>query len=73
MAIEFKVEMHGGSTSVAVFNDGYSRIVIDDNCWVVKNGDNYSEWIFEEAMEVLKQLPNKPNDYKPLLDFWNET
>lgn len=61
----------GGSTVIAVacFNKGYSHIAVDDNCWIVVNGDRMSPWIFAEAMEVLKTLPNKPSEYKPLADF----
>jgi len=46
---------------VAILNDGYSRIVVDDSCYVIKNGEKYSSWIFKEALDVLKLLPNDPN------------
>ena len=72
----FRVEdisMKGGgiAVSVATFNDGYSNIIADDNCWVIVNGGKMSEWIFREAMEVLKQLPNTPSEYKPYINYLN--
>ena len=54
------------TTSVAEFNGGYSHLIEDDHCWLVVNGGGTSAWIFEEAVEVLKQLPNSPDDYEPL-------
>ena len=73
MKNEFKVEKiklkKGNATSVAIFNDGYSHIIVDDNCWLIVNGDGISSWIFDEAMEVLKQLPNKPSNYKPYMNY----
>lgn len=64
-------ELPSGEISVVNFNNGYSHIVIDDNSYAILNGNDtdYSAWIFEEAMQVLKQLPNNPKDYKPYQDF----
>ena len=59
--------------SVATFNNGFSHIVVDDNDWVIANGHDgdarFSSWIFPEAMEVLKQLPNSPLDYQPYAEY----
>ena len=52
----------------AEFNKGYSHIIIDDGCWVIVNGEDGTAaiyaWIYPEAMENLKLLPNNPKDYK---------
>ena len=41
------------------------------NQWVVLKGGDHSvklcAWIPEQAMELLKQLPNKPYDYQPFM------
>ena len=66
------IELHetvDGSISVATFNDGYSSICVDDNCWIIKNGNGFSSHIFEEAMIILKQLPDNPSNYKPYVDY----
>ncbi len=72
--MEFKVEdvrlLDGTQVlSVAVFNKGYSRIIIDDHCWVIMNGEKFSAWIFPEAAKILKHLPIRPDDYKPYQDY----
>lgn len=53
-------------------NNGNSRIVIDDGCYVLLNraaNDEWraSPWIFPEAWEVLKSLPplSKSNPVQP--------
>ena len=33
------------------------------------DGGGFSSWIFKEAMQVLKQLPDSPKDYRPYTDF----
>jgi len=63
-------------TSVATFNHEFSHIVVDDSVWVVANGEDgklvFSSWIFPEAIEVLKSLPDDPLDYKPYTDsIWS--
>jgi len=63
--MKFEVKSINGSTSFVTFNKGYSHIIVDGGCWVIVNGKNNSAYIFEEAMEALKKLPNKPTDYKP--------
>jgi hypothetical protein len=56
--------MNYPDNTVAILNDGYSVITVDDGCYVLKNlaGD---EWrsvshIFPEALEVLRGLPDDP-------------
>ena len=57
------IRLHNGSdvTTVAVLNEGYSHIGIDDHCYVVINGKdgeaNFSSHIFREAHEILLLLP----------------
>lgn len=48
---------------VAFFNNDYSKIVADDSCYLIVNGDRLSPYIFDKAIEVLKVLP-KPQDLK---------
>ena len=52
---------------IVEFNNGTSIIAIDDNCYVIYNLNNnqwrMSSWIFPEALEILKTLPNNPSDY----------
>ena len=61
------------ATYVAKLNKGYSHIIVDDNCWVIVNGEDgqagNSAWIFEEALDALKQLPSNPADYAPYREF----
>ena len=63
------------ATYVAEFNNKYSHIIVDDNCWVLVNGDDgaaeFSAWIFKEAKEILDQLPVMPSEYKPFVDYIN--
>lgn len=80
MAIKYKIQILEGVredgssqqlTIVAEFNDGYSHIGIDDNCWVVFNGGQPTYHLFPEAVEALQRLPYSPSDYKPLKAFRN--
>ena len=81
--IEFKVEElkregKGSITAVANCNEGNTHIVVDDSCWVIYNnyylnGGGFSAWIFPEALEVLKKLPNSPRDYLPYINFIKES
>lgn len=48
---------------VAFFNNDYSKIVVDDSCYLIVNGNRVSQHIFDKAIEVLKILP-KPQDLK---------
>lgn len=51
-------------STVAILNDGYSVITVDDGCYTIRNfSDNewrFSAWIFPEALEILKRLPDDP-------------
>ena len=66
-----KVRLHNGGDAIAVaeFNNGYSHVVVDDHCWVVVNGGYPSAHLYREAMAVLKQLPDHPNDYGPYREY----
>lgn len=55
--------------AVAEFNNGYSFIVVDDGCWCVVNGNEFSAWVFPEATAVLKQLPDSPDEYGPYREW----
>ena len=49
--------------SYVQFNNGYSHITIDDNCYQIVNGTNIAmptTCIFPDAVEILKQLPSNP-------------
>ena len=52
---------------VKVFNNGNSRIVIDDHCYCVEiyqsdeNVWRKTSWISDKAMKELKKLPEDPN------------
>jgi len=49
--------------SYVQFNNNYSHIIIDDNCYMIANGTEIvipSNHIFPDAVEILKQLPNNP-------------
>jgi len=52
--------------TVAVLNEGNTAIVVDDSCYVIRNWNGkewgWSRWIFVEALEALKMLPDNPND-----------
>lgn len=56
--------------TVAIFNDGHSVFTVDDHCYVLKNrhGSKWlqSSWIFKEAIQKLKELPENPDDAKDL-------
>jgi hypothetical protein len=71
--VETDKEINGGShTPVATLADEYGgrvNIVVDDHCYVLMLKQSSSEitpspyykssaWIFKEAFEVLKKLPN---------------
>ena len=51
-------------SAVAVLNNGNSAIVVDDGCYCVKNrtekGWGLSAWVFPEALQVMKGLPDDP-------------
>lgn len=68
-----------GDNKVALyFNEGRSRIVVDDGCWVIQNylpnppdvspdGSTRhkwknSPWIFPEAKQILDELPTYPSN-----------
>lgn len=60
--------------SVANLRGGSSYIVVDKGCWALGNTDDkgtvvLSPWLFPEAVAALKQLPNKPSDFKPYTNF----
>lgn len=59
--------------TVAIFNKGNTVIVVDDSCYVIRNwnGKEFgtSAWIFPEALEVLKSLPDRPNDAEEIKLF----
>ena len=53
--------------TVAVFNDGNSVIVVDDHCYCLKNKNDegrwgFRAWIFKEALDVIKAMPDYPDD-----------
>jgi hypothetical protein len=48
---------------VAFFNNDYSKIVADDSCYLIVNGNRVTQHIFDKAIEVIKVLP-KPQDLK---------
>ena len=56
------IHLKNGSdiTTVAVLNEGYTHIGIDDHCYVIINGGDYkatlSSWINPEALEALNRL-----------------
>lgn len=56
--------------TVAIFNDGFSVIVVDDHCYCVKNRKDddwaFSAWIFREAIDALRDLPDDPDEAKPI-------
>lgn len=63
-------------TSIAQFNDNFSHICVDDHCYTLVNGNDElgykkSYHLFDEAIKVLKQLPDSPNDYEPYKSFYN--
>ena len=52
-------------TTVAIFNNKESVIIVDDHCYVINNqvGREWktSAWIFKEALEELRKLPQNPD------------
>lgn len=49
--------------SYVQFNNGYSHITIDDNCYQIVSGTGIAipnGRIFPDAMDILKQLPSNP-------------
>ena len=64
--MKIKVKRDSGkffeTRSYAQFNDGYSHIIIDGGCYIIINNDRPSAWIFEEALQELKKLPENPYD-----------
>jgi len=53
--------------TVSVLNNGNTAIVTDDHCYAVRNlgADGkwgWSAWIFKEALDVLKTLPDNPDE-----------
>lgn len=54
------------NNTLCVFNNGNTAIVVDDNCYVVKNW-NGSEWkssahVFPEAVRHILKLDATPNN-----------
>ena len=72
-----EINMLNGSVfaTVAEFNNGFSHIAVDDDCWVIINGHDkhsrISPYIFAEAKAVLDQLPNRPSAYQPYRNYLN--
>ncbi len=52
--------------TVSVCNKRNTAITVDDSCYVIKNwgGEEWkrSAWIFPEALQRIKMLPDNPND-----------
>jgi len=48
----------GKCVSVASFNRGNSNFICGEDCYVLVNGTHISNWLFEEAVQVLKELPS---------------
>ena len=52
--------------TVATCNEGNTAIVVDDHCYAIRNWNGkewgFSAWIFREALEVIKTLPDNPDD-----------
>jgi len=58
---------------VAEFNKGYSHIAVDDHCYVLLNGGEPSHWLFKEALQVLRRLPENPDDAWKLVQQMKNT
>lgn len=72
---EIKCKSSGKTrTSIAEFNEGFSHICVDDHCYILVNGiDGNHEPVYhwhEEAVSVLKKLPDTPYNYQPYKDFY---
>jgi hypothetical protein len=57
--------------TVAILNNGNTAIVIDDHCYAIRNLNTdgkwgWSAWIFKEALDSLKMLPENPDDAKTI-------
>lgn len=65
------IKLNSGSEviSVAEFNDKYSNIIVDDHCWCIVNDGRMSNYIFPEAMKILKKLSDSPDKYKPYIKY----
>ena len=52
--------------TVALFNGDDSVIVVDEQCYAIRtwNGREWRwcAWIFREALDILKTLPDNPDD-----------
>jgi hypothetical protein len=48
-----------GCHVVLVFNNGYSKLVVDGGSYKLYNGDNVSPYIFDELHEILRILPSR--------------
>ena len=51
------VETYNDCHVVVIFNNDYSRLVVDGGSYKLYNGDNVSPNIFDELHEILKVLP----------------
>lgn len=67
--MKLEIKEVGNYITVAEFNNGFSHIAIDDHCYLLLNDKKPSYHIFDEALEVLKQLPNNPDDYEPYREY----
>lgn len=65
--IVFKSE-YGMKISFKKFNNGYSNIGRDDDCWIIYNGGKPSHYIFKEAMYMLRSLPCRVRSH-PFMGF----
>jgi len=54
--------LFSGSTVVAELNGGHSHIIVDDHCYILFNEGKPSSWWFLEALEVLRRLPENPDE-----------
>ncbi len=57
----------GTHSYVAEFNEGNSRFVVDDGCYLLINRGSdgtwgKSSWVFPEAVKVLKGLPDQAKE-----------
>lgn len=48
----------GECVSVYPFNRRDCHIIYSEDCYILVNGTHVSNWLYEEAVEALKELPS---------------
>jgi hypothetical protein len=63
------INYDGSLVAVCSFLNRNAHIVVNQGCWGVVHRGVLMDRVYSEALAILKQLPDKPDDYQPYRDF----